>query len=90
MRKSRSRRTRAGFTLIEIMAVVLIIGMLSSFVGYAVFQRVDEGRNTATKVQLQALVGTLEMYRMDNGKFPTTEQGLEALIRAAIKISDEG
>ena len=75
--------TRAGFTLIEIMAVVLIIGLLSTIVGAAVFQQVDKGRVTAAKAQINSLEGVLEIYRMDNARFPTTEQGLQALITAA-------
>jgi general secretion pathway protein G len=75
------RRTGA-FTLIEIMAVVLIIGLLSTLVGVAVFQQVDKGRVTATRAQINNLEAVLELYRMDNGRFPTTEQGLEALVSA--------
>ena len=74
---------RAGFTLIEIMAVVLIIGLLSTIVGAAVFQQVDKGRVTAARAQINSLEGVLEIYRMDNARFPTSEQGLEALITAA-------
>ena len=73
-------RHDTGFTLIEIMAVVLIIGLLSGIVGLAVFQQVDKGRVTATKAQISNLEGVLELYRMDNARFPTTEQGLEALV----------
>jgi general secretion pathway protein G len=76
--KSRSRPT--GFTLIEIMAVVLIIGLLSTIVGVAIFQQVDKGRVTAARAQIANLEGVLELYRMDNARFPTTEQGLEALV----------
>ncbi len=75
------QRTGA-FTLIEIMAVVLIIGLLSTLVGVAVFQQVDKGRVTATRAQINNLEAVLELYRMDNGRFPTTEQGLEALVSA--------
>jgi general secretion pathway protein G len=75
--------TRGGFTLIEIMAVVLIIGLLSTIVGAAIFQQVDKGRVTAAKAQLSSLEGVLELYRMDNARFPTTEQGLEALVMAS-------
>lgn len=74
-------RRVSGFTLIEIMAVVMIIGLLSSLVGYAVFQQVDKGRVVATRAQISNLEGILELYRMDNARFPTTEQGLEALVR---------
>ena len=71
---------RLGFTLIEIMAVVLIIGLLSTIVGAAIFRQVDRARVTAAKAQLSSLEGVLELYRMDNAKFPSTEQGLLALI----------
>ena len=74
------RNQRAGFTLIEIMAVVLIIGLLSGIVGLAVFQQVDKGRAVAAQAQISNLEGVLELYRMDNARFPTSEQGLEALV----------
>ena len=70
----------AGFTLIEIMAVVLIIGLLSTIVGVSIFAQVDKGRITATRVQIANLESVLELYRMDNAHYPTTEQGLDALV----------
>jgi general secretion pathway protein G len=70
----------AGFTLIEIMAVVLIIGLLSTIVGVSIFSQVDKGRITAAAAQISNLEAVLELYRMDNAHFPTTEQGLEALV----------
>jgi len=76
------RNTRTpGFTLIEIMAVVLIIGMLSSIVGFAVFRQVDKARVVTAKAQIERLESALELYAMDNGRFPTTEQGLDALVQ---------
>ena len=69
-----------GFTLIEIMAVVLIIGMLSGIVGFAVFQQVDKARVVTARAQISRLESSLELYSMDNGRFPSTEQGLDALI----------
>jgi general secretion pathway protein G len=80
MQRSESRSL--GFTLIEIMAVVLIIGLLSTIVGAAIFRQVDRARVTAARAQLSSLEGVLELYRMDNGKFPTSEQGLVALVEA--------
>ena len=78
---SEARRFRqSGFTLIEIMAVVIIIGLLTTIVGAAIFQQVDKGRVTTARAQLSSLEGVLELYRMDNGRFPTTEQGLDALV----------
>ena len=70
----------AGFTLIEIMAVVLIIGLLSTIVGVSIFAQVDKGRITAASVQIANLESVLELYRMDSARYPTTEQGLDALI----------
>ncbi len=78
----RSEQRNPGFTLIEIMAVVLIIGLLSTIVGAAIFRQVDRARVTAARAQISSLGGVLELYRMDNGKFPTSEQGLLALVEA--------
>jgi general secretion pathway protein G len=80
MRAERERTRNAGFTLIEIMAVVLIIGLLSTIVGVAIFGQVDKARVTTAKTQIKRLEGALETYRMDNARYPTTEQGLDALI----------
>ena len=75
-----------GFTLIEIMAVVLIIGLLSTIVGVSIFAQVDKGRITATSVQIANLESVLELYRMDCARYPTSEQGLDALVN---KPSDQ-
>jgi general secretion pathway protein G len=80
MNRETRRQASPGFTLIEIMAVVLIIGMLSGIVGFAVFQQVEKARVVTTRTQIGRLEGSLELYNMDNGRFPSTEQGLEALI----------
>jgi len=73
--------SEAGFTLIEIMAVVLIMGLLMSLVGVAVFNQVDKARVTTTKMKIKQVSNSLERYYMDNGRYPTTEQGLQALIQ---------
>lgn len=76
-----SERERAdGFTLIEIMAVVVIIGLLMGIVGTAIVGNIRKARITTTKTQMHALDQALGMYQMDNGRFPTTDQGLRALI----------
>jgi general secretion pathway protein G len=77
---TRTDHRSEGFTLIEIMAVVLIIGMLSGIVGFAVFQQVDKARVVTARAQIDRLESSLELYSMDNGHFPSTEQGLDALI----------
>ena len=69
-----------GFTLIEIMAVVLIMGLLMGLVGISVFTQVDKARVVTTKAKISQLENALEFYRMDNSRYPTSEQGLEALV----------
>ncbi len=73
-------KRRRGFTLIEIMAVVLIIGLLIGLVGTQVFQQVGAARVGTTRAQIWCLEASLGFYQMDNGRFPTTEQGLDALV----------
>ena len=78
--QARSRRD-AAFTLIEIMAVVLIIGLLGGIVGAAIFGQIDRARVTTARTQIKQIEAALDFYRMDNGKYPSTEQGLEALVQ---------
>lgn len=70
-----------GFTLIEILVVVLILGLLAGVVGPAVFGHVGRARGTGANAQLEMLAAALDAYRLDNGYYPTTGQGLEALVR---------
>jgi general secretion pathway protein G len=74
-------RRQQAFTLIEIMAVVLIIGLLVGIVGYNVFAQVDRARVATAKTQMKQIEGALEFYRLDNARYPTTEQGLDALLQ---------
>jgi len=76
----RQERRRRGFTLIEIMAVVLIMGMLMGLVGVAVFNQVDKARVQTTKAKIKNLESALEFYRMDNSRYPSSEQGLASLV----------
>ena len=76
----RNNLRREGFTLIEIMAVVLIIGLLTTLVGIAIIPQIDKGRVTTARTQMKNLEAALESYRMDTSQFPTSEQGLDALI----------
>ena len=71
-------RTR-GFTLIEIMVVVVIIGLLAAVIVPAVVKRVDDAKVAKAKEDIQSLETALTMYYMDNSKYPTNEQGLAAL-----------
>lgn len=70
----------AGFTLLEILVVVVIIGVLATFVAPNIFNRVGESYQVATQNQMAIFKTALELYRLDNGRYPTTDQGLQALI----------
>ncbi|MCZ6464008.1 MAG: type II secretion system major pseudopilin GspG [Proteobacteria bacterium] len=80
--RSRHPRRYTGFTLIEIMAVVLIMGLLVGIVGYNVFSQVDAARIQTTRAKMSQLESALEFYRMNHSQYPTSEQGLDALIRS--------
>ncbi|MEO1244074.1 MAG: type II secretion system major pseudopilin GspG [Pseudomonadota bacterium] len=69
-----------GFTLIEIMVVVIIIGILAAIVAPNVLSNVDRANVTKAKSDIRAIESALNMYRLDNFAYPTTEQGLEALV----------
>jgi len=69
-----------GFTLLEVMVVVVIIAILAALVVPKVIGRPDEARVIAAKQDIQSLVEALKLYRLDNQRYPTTEQGLQALV----------
>lgn len=74
-------KNERGFTFIEIMLVVVIIGVLASVIAPRLVGRSKEAKVTAAKAEIEGSLSTaLELYETNNGKFPTTEQGLEALI----------
>jgi general secretion pathway protein G len=76
----RARRRPAGFTLIEIMVVIVILGVLAALVVPRVLERPDEARAVAAKSDIAAIMAALKLYRLDNQRYPTGEQGLNALV----------
>lgn len=69
-----------GFTLIEIMVVVIIIGVLTALIAPNIIGQTDKARNTAAKADIHSISSALQMYKLDNFSYPTTDQGLEALV----------
>lgn len=69
-----------GFTLIEIMVVVVILGILAALVAPNVISRIDDAQINRAKQDIRAVESALHLYRLDNFKYPTTDQGLEALV----------
>jgi len=74
------RARQSGFSLIEIMVVVIIIGLLASIVAPAVLNRADDARLQKVQADFSAIQTALKMYRIDNYVYPSSEQGLEALV----------
>jgi general secretion pathway protein G len=69
-----------GFTLIELMVVLVILGVLAAMIAPKIMDRPDEARIIAAKQDIATVVQALKMYRLDNIRYPTTEQGLQALV----------
>ena len=69
-----------GFTLVEILVVIVILGILAALVVPRVLERPDEARVIAAKNDVAAILQALKLYKLDNGRYPTSEQGLAALV----------
>jgi len=79
-RKERKRRVRYGFTMVELMAMLIIIGLLATLVVTKVASKIDQARITTTKANLKALHAAVNQFKMDTGRFPAEDEGLIALI----------
>jgi general secretion pathway protein G len=79
MKPQRFSRDR-GFTLIEIMVVITILGILAALIVPKVVGRTDDARIAAARQDIASVMQALKLYRLDNGRYPTTEQGLQALL----------
>jgi general secretion pathway protein G len=73
---------RRGFTLIEIMVVVVILGILAGLIVPRLMGRTEQAKRTKARVQMESIETALKLYKLDNGSYPTTEQGLQALVEA--------
>ncbi|WP_374512464.1 type II secretion system major pseudopilin GspG [Niveibacterium sp.] len=81
MSNTRNYRRAAGFTLIEVMVVIVILGVLAALIVPKVMGRPDEARAVAARQDIAAISQALKLYKLDNRKYPTTEQGLQALVQ---------
>ena len=74
-----SRRKHRGFTLVELMVVLVILGLLAGLVGPRLLSRISTAEVETARAQIELFIMALDAYRLDNGRYPTTEQGLAAL-----------
>ncbi|MFC1497099.1 type II secretion system major pseudopilin GspG [Verrucomicrobiota bacterium] len=88
--------SKAGFTLLEILVVVLIITIIATIVGVKVFPQLGKAKTAAAIAQISIFEQALDLYRLDSGRYPTSEQGLKALCEKPVispvpqRYSDEG
>ncbi|WP_215818108.1 type II secretion system major pseudopilin GspG [Zooshikella harenae] len=80
MRRNVARPKQSGFTLIEIMVVVVILGILGALVVPKIMSRPDQAKVTVARSDIASIKTALEMYKLDNHNYPSTDQGLEALV----------
>jgi general secretion pathway protein G len=78
---SANRCNNRGFTLIELMVVIIILGILAGLIVPRIMGRPEEARQMKAKVQIESIETALKLYKLDNGYYPTTEQGLQALVQ---------
>ncbi len=78
--RTANHRKNQGFTLIEIMVVIVILGILAGLIVPRIMDRPEQARRTKAALTLRSLDSALKLYRLDNGVYPSTEQGLEALV----------
>ncbi|QNK65106.1 type II secretion system major pseudopilin GspG [Variovorax sp. PAMC26660] len=78
--RAASRTAQRGFTLIELMVVLVIIGVLAALIVPNVIERADDARVTAARTDINNLMQALKLYRLDNQRYPTAEQGLQSLL----------
>lgn len=81
---NRQRRNKKngnqGFTLIELMVVIVILGVLAGLIVPRIMSRPGEAKQMKAKIQIESIETALKLYKLDNGAYPTTEQGLQALV----------
>ena len=86
--KARRRRNEDGFTLVELMVVIVIIGLLATIVALNVLPSGDTARIEKAKADIAQIEGGLELYKLQNLTYPTTSQGLQALVTMPAGLSD--
>jgi len=84
---SKLRSRRVGFTLLELLVVIVIIGLLAAYVGPKYFAQLGKSEVTVAKAQMESFEKSLDTYRLDVGRYPTTEEGIAALMTAPANVA---
>ena len=80
---------RNGFTIVEIMVVVVILGLLAAFVMPGLFKNVGKAKTKLAKTRMALVIGALEQFAIDCTRYPTTDEGLDALVEAPAELEDD-
>ena len=81
LKKRRTEKSEAGFTLMELVVVLVILGLLAAVVGPTVYKRMMGSRDQIAKIQISQLEGALNLYAFDMGRYPSSSDGLQALVQ---------
>jgi general secretion pathway protein G len=87
MINNRKKKTQSGFTLLELLVVLAILGLLAAIVGPQVIRYLGSSKTQTASVQVKNIAASLQLFRLDAGRYPTNEEGLNALIKAPPSVS---
>ena len=86
--KHEAHRRRAGFTLVELLVVLIILGLIAAFAAPQVIKYVGQSKTKVAKIQIENLGSVLDLYRLEEGRYPSEDEGLDVLVGGPIKKAD--